>query len=188
MICEKPLGLYLYKKNSEKNVVLKELLQFMRTVSPSHSNSFSYIGPGHSLHPHLSLWENLQLETGITNWRDFQQLLNPDQYSLVNLLKEPQKKVSDSETWESFLISLLKGIFGPSRNLLIDMNEALINPFIIENIKKCIHLATDSKTIYLASSNTNFWLDCAHSLIDRKEYSFVVENLNQKEVKKKQMA
>jgi ABC-type branched-subunit amino acid transport system ATPase component len=181
---EKPFGLYLYKKKSSDHIVLKELLQFVRTISPSQGSSFSYIEAKTSLHPHLSLWENLQIESGTSNWKDFHQSLNPEQTALVNLLKEPSRKCSDAQVWEKFVVSLLKGMISPSRNLLVDMNEESLSPFLIQNFKKSVLSVANSKTVYLASANTSLWLDCAHSIVDRKEYKFEIQSLNSEIIKK----
>ena len=188
MIKEKPFGLYLFRKQSEKQIVLKELLQFLKTISPAQGNSFSYIGANNSLHPHLSLWENLQLEIGKTSWKDFQLSLNPEQITLVKLIKKPEKKVIESEVWEKFLVSLIKGLISPSKNLLIDMNEELISSLIIQNLKKNVLMAGHTKTVFLASANTALWLDCAHSLVNRKDYQFIIESLNSEDIKKEWIA
>ena len=184
MKTETPFGLYLLSKQSEEHIVLKDLLQFLKTISPSAALSFSYIEAKTSLHPHLSLWENLQIEAGTTHWKDFHSSLNVEQRALVNLLKEPNKKCGQAEVWENFLISFLKGLIGPSKNLLVDMNEALISPFLIQSFKKNILYSGNTKTVYLASANTSLWLDCAHSIVNRNEYKFEIETLNQEIIKK----
>lgn len=181
---ENLFGLYLIKKQSEDHIVLKDLLQFLKTVSPSAALSFSYIEAKTSLHPHLSLWENLQIESGTTNWKDFQNTLNPEQRALVTLIKDPHKKCTKAEVWENFLVSILKGLIGPSKNLLIDMNENLISPFIIQSLKKNLLLSGHGKSVYLASANTSLWLDCAHCIVNRNEYKFEIELLNKEIIKK----
>lgn len=183
MTTTKPFGVYLYKKKSTEHIVLKELLQFVRTVSPSQSSSFSYIEASTSLHPHLSLWENLQLETGTNTWSEFQHL-NPECSALVNLLKEPSLKCKDAQNWERFLVSLIKGIISPSRNLIVDMNEELLSPFLIQHFKRSVLTSVQNKSIYLASANTSLWLDCAHSIVKKNEYKFEIETLDQDMIKK----
>lgn len=180
----KPFGLYLFKKNSTGQIVLKDLLQFMRTVSPAQSSSFSYIEASTSLHPHLTLWENLQLETGTSNWNDFVGSLNPECSALVNLIRNPGVKCQEAEIWERFLVSLIKGLSNPSRNLLVDMNEDLLSPFLIQNFKKNILSSLDNKNVILASAKTSLWLDCAHSLVERKEYKFDITELASEEIRK----
>lgn len=180
----RPFGIYLFTKPSSDQMVLKELLQFVRTVSPVNGSSFSYIEANTSLHPNLSLWENLQLESGVSSWKDFQHTLNPEQIALVNLLKDPARKCKDAANWEKFLVSLIKGLVGPSRNLLVDMNEGLFSPFVIQQFKRSVLSGAEQKTVYLASANTSLWLDCAHSIVSRQEYKFQIQNLNQDIVKK----
>lgn len=178
MTVDRPFGVYLFKKKSPEQTVLKDLLQFVRTVSPSQSSSFSYIEASTSLHPQLSLWENFQLETGAASWKDFHQSLAPEYSALVNLLKEPALKCKDAQVWEKFLVSLVKGLIGPSKNLLLDMNEEMLSPFLIQHFKKSVLSTVQNKTVFIASANTSLWLDCAHSLVDRKEYEFQIESLS----------
>ncbi|MFP5384531.1 MAG: hypothetical protein ACLGHN_00535 [Bacteriovoracia bacterium] len=184
MNIERPFGFYLFTKSSRDHKVLKDLLQFVKTVSPGKGNSFSYIEAETSLHPHLSLWENLQLEAGISSVKDLTHLLKPEQSALVNLLKRPDMKSKDAEIWEKFLVSLLKGLISPSHNLLIDMNEELLSPFLIQSFKRAVLHSTDSKVVYLASANSSLWLDCAHTIVGRKEYQFEIQSLNAEMIKK----
>jgi ABC-type branched-subunit amino acid transport system ATPase component len=175
---EKPLGLYLFKKQSKEHLVLKEMLQFVKTVSPASTLSFSYVEANDSLHPHLSLWENLQLVmAGVSSWKELCQELIPEQQAMLNLLKEPTKKVKDAEKWEKFIVSFFKAILGPARNVLIDMNEEIISPFLIQGLKNIVLSCMETKTIYLASSNMSIWLDCAHSVVNKIEYKFEIETL-----------
>jgi len=179
-----PFGIFLFTKNTTNQMVLKELLQFVRTVTPASGSSFSYIEASSSLHPNLSLWENLQLESGVSDWKDFQHTLNPDQKALINLLKDPHRKGKDVEHWEKFLVSLVKGLISPSRNLLVDMNEELFSPFVIQKFKQTVLNSADRKTVFLASANTSLWLDCAHSIVSREEYKFQIQNLNPEIIRK----
>lgn len=184
MTTETRLGLFLFQKPSQEHKVLKELLQFLKTLAPGKKSSFSYIEAETSLHPDLTLWENLQLESGASSWQDFCHSLKPDQIALLNLLKSPDQKSQDSEFWENFTVSLLKGLINPSQNLLIDMNENLLTPFMIQNFKKIVLQTTQYKTVYLATANSSLWLDCAHSLVDRKEYKFEIQNLDSESIRK----
>lgn len=184
MDSSKPLGLYLFKKETQDAKALKELLQFLRSSAPGKSHSFSYIEAENSLHPHLSLWENLQLETGFSSWKDFNQGLKPEWSALVSLLRRPELKAAHSETWEKFIVSLLKGLLTPTQNLLIDMNEDLHSPLLIQNFKKSIFEATKEKSVFLATANSSLWLDCAHTLVDRKEYKFETQSMDSAVLKK----
>lgn len=166
-------------------MVLKELLQFLRSSSSAKNKSFSYIEAKTSLHPHLTLWENLQLELGNTSWKEFQQGLKPEWSSIVKLLKDPMQLTVDAECWEKLLVSLLKGLAIPTQNLLIDMNEELLSPFMIQQFKKTILMATKEKTVYLASAEPSLWLDCAHTIVERNEYKFELEKLDSENIKLK---
>jgi hypothetical protein len=181
---EPTFGLYLYKKPALERPALKDLLQFLRTVSPAQGNSFSYVAAETSLHPHLSLWENLQLEAGIRSLRELQGALIPEHQTLVNLLSEPSVSCREAQAWERFLVSFVKGLIAPSRNLLVDMNEEHLPPHLIQSFKKNVLLAAKSKTVFLASANTSLWLDCAHSLVRRRDYEFHVEPLDGEIIRK----
>lgn len=150
----------------------------MKTSSSVRGHSFSYIEGETSLHPQLSLWENIQVETGPSAFYDFQQSLNPELSSLLNLIKDPELVAKDAQIWEKFLISLVKGIIAPSNHLLIDFNEEVLPPLMIQNFKKAILSVSTEKTIILASANLSLWLDCAHSLVTRKEFKFETEKLD----------
>jgi hypothetical protein len=184
MDMSKRYGMCLYQKEKKEVLVLKELLQFLRTNNPGRSASFAYVEAGSSLLPGLSLWENLKLETGGADWSDFRRDLKTEWLPLVNLLKRPDLPVGEAQEWEKFSISLLKGVLGPSRHLLIDMNEDILSPFMIQAMKKaCCLAAGEEKQITLASASSSLWLDCAHSLVTRRGYEFVTEELNEEILK-----
>jgi hypothetical protein len=181
-------GLYLFKKTSGPQVVLRELLQFIRTLGPGQNMSFSYIEANTSLHPNLSLWENLQIETGTASWVEFTNTLNPECFALVHLLRDPTKKCSEAQTWERLLVSLVKGLKSPSRHMLIDMNEEILSPLLIQNFKKNLLITLESKNVILATANASLWMDCAHSIVEREEYKFSINELSSSELKKYRVA
>jgi hypothetical protein len=184
MTNEPKIGLYLLQKSSEDQKVLKDLLQFLKAQAPGKKHSFSYIEAETSLHPQLTLWENLQLEAGGSTLQDLQHGLRPDQVALLNLLKTPDQMSVNSEFWEKFTVSLLKGLINPSQNLLIDMNEKLLTPFMIQKFKQVVLNTTQYKTVYLATANSSLWLDCAHTLVGRKDFKFEIETLGSEAIKK----
>lgn len=177
-------GLYLYQKESQELKVLKEMLQLVRTTHKGSAHSFSYVEAETSLHPQLSLWENLRIETGLSTWADFERSLNSDCLALVNLLNDTDKVASQSEGWEKFLVSFVKAITNPSQNLLIDMNEDCLNPFLIRKMKEHLVRATDSKNIFLASAHTSLWLDCSHTIVRKNEFKFEMNVLGPDQIKK----
>lgn len=177
-------GLYLFQKNSQDNKVLKDLLQFLRSTAPGKCHSFSYIEAQSSLHPHMSLIENLQLEIGFKNWKDFEQSLRPEWSSLIKLIKNPALDAVKASNWERFIISLLKGQLTSAQNLLININEEDFSPFLIQTFKKHILSSTNEKTVYLASAHSSLWLDCAHTMVSRKDYQFEVQKLDTEIIKK----
>ncbi len=174
---EKMAGLYLFHKERKDQHVLKDLLQLLRTHAPAKTISFAYVEANTSLIPHLSLWENLQLEVGGSSWKEFCASLKPEWHSLVNLLSNSHVKTHEAQIWEKFTVSLLKALLTPSPNILIDMNEDLLPPLMIQNYKRIFLAVASSKQVYLASSNSSLWLDCAHSLVTRNGYEFVIEAL-----------
>src|SRR4051812_32521364 len=100
MDMQKNFGLCLYQKEKKEALVLKDLLQLLRTFAPLKASSFAYVSAESSLLPGLSLWENLKLETGGTDWGDFKSGLKPEWLPLVNLLKTPDQSVQNSTPWE----------------------------------------------------------------------------------------
>ncbi|WP_408096240.1 hypothetical protein ACJVC5_14465 [Peredibacter sp. HCB2-198] len=184
MNSQRPFGIYLYKKETQDRKVLKDLLQLLKTNCPAKGNSFSYIEAETSLHPHLSLWDNLQIEIGPSSLKELEHTLKPEWLALLSLLKQPHQLTQDSQTWEKFMTSLLKGLMNPSQNLLIDMNEDLFSPFMLQSFKKSVMESTKDKTIYLATNHTSLWLDCAHTLVGRNGYAFDIQTLDPETVKK----
>jgi hypothetical protein len=176
---QKNFGLCLYQKEKKEALVLKDLLQLLRTYAPTKASSFAYVSSESSLLPNLTLWENLKLETGGTDWSDFKKSLKPEWLSLVSLLKSPDQITQKSEPWEKFAVSLLKAVLGPSRHILIDMNEDHLSTFMVKALKNaCCQAASTDKSITLASATSGLWLDCAHSIVKRNGYEFVTEELN----------
>src|SRR5665647_1539352 len=159
MDTNKPYGLYLFQKERKDLHVLKDMLQLVRTHSPNKSVSFAYIEAQTSLIPDLTLWENLQLELGGNNWKEFCSTLDPQWLPLANLLKDPHAVTDKSEPWEKFTVSLLKGVLIPSQHLLIDMNEDHLSPFMVQNFKKFFLKMAQVKQVYLASAYSSLWLD-----------------------------
>lgn len=180
----KPFGLILFKKQQQDHKVLKDMLQLLKSHTPGKVQSFSYVEARTSLHPELSLWENLQLEAHTSSWKEFQKSLKPDQIALTNLIKNPHQKARESQLWEQFIVSFLKGISGESQNLLIDMDETDLSPFIIAQFKKILLTSSNNKSIYLASANSSLWLDCAHTIVGRTEYRFEVETFDAESIKR----
>jgi hypothetical protein len=180
----KSWGIAIYTKEKKDQQVLKDLLQLLRSQSASKSVSFAYIEAEGSLLPNLSLWENLQIVTGGTTWREFSMSVSDEWRPLVQLIRNPDQLSMNSLPWEKFTISLLKGLLVSNQSLLIDMNEELLPPLMIQNFKKIFLKATDHRQIYLASAQTAVWLDCANSVVSRKSYEFIVEKLDSERIKR----
>lgn len=183
METKSPFGVYLYQKESPETGVLKELLQLMKCKGQGKFSSFAYVEAETSLIPTLSLWENLQLVSGGHSFKEVSENLSPELSQLLKLVKDPHKKAKSSEAWEKFLLSLVKGLVVSNHHLLVDMNEDLLSPFMVQNFKRTLLKTQESKNIFLASASTSLWLDCAHSVVTRKEYDFVVNKLDAEKLK-----
>ncbi|HXH30244.1 MAG TPA: hypothetical protein VNJ01_05475 [Bacteriovoracaceae bacterium] len=177
-------GLFLYQKEKKDLQVLKDLMQLLRTNSPSRSVSFSYVEARTSLIPHLTLWENLQLEVGVSSLQEFQRDLHPQFKNLLSLLRDPHMLTSAATLGETLVVSLLKGIVSPSQNILVDVNEDLLSPVLMQMLKSCFIELTKIKTVYLASAQPSIWLDCAFGLVTRKDYRFEVVELGAENLKR----
>jgi hypothetical protein len=173
----KTAGPFLYYKSEAEQNVLKDMLQFLRSQGPGKAQSFSYIEAKTSLLPNLSLWENLQLEIGSNSVKDYTSQLKPEYEALFRLLKKPETKAKEADYWETFIVSLLKGMTGQSRHLLIDINEKYLSALMIEQLKKILIAASLEKFIFLATANTSLWTDCAQTIIRRNSFEFVLEEV-----------
>ncbi len=180
----KTFGFYLYQKQGPHELVLKDMLQLLKVTCIQKSSSFAYIESQTSLIPHLSLWENIQIQTSGQNWKEFLKTLGPEVSGLAKILREPNKLAQEAEAWEKFTVSLIKGLINPAPSLLVDMNEELLSPLMIQHFKKILLNESSNKKIYLASANTSLWLDSAHSFVTRKGYEFSIEHLDVERVKK----
>ncbi len=172
-----PNGLYLFLKPSSGDTCLKDMLQFLRSQAPGKSLQFAYVETESSLIPHLSLWENLHVVLGGSSWAEFSSKLESDWTPLIKLIQHPEKKVSDANSWEKLIISLLKGTLIHSQYLLVDMNEALHTPLNLSNFKKVLVHVSQNKNVLLASSNQDMWLDSAKGIISREGYEFTTVKL-----------
>lgn len=167
----------LYVKNRQDSFVLKELLQFIRSTSPGKRFSFSYVETSTSLLPNLSLWENLQLVSGVNEWIDLSSNLNPEYHSLINLITSPELAASKAEDWDKMITSLLKSLISNPEFILIDINEDCFSPLNLQNLKKIINLMSTHRKVLLASANTAFWEDTSQTIITRDGFEFrIVDN------------
>jgi len=178
-------GIYVYERTTPtSSPVLKELLQLSKTVSAGKSSGFSFVHGASSLIPHLTLWENLQLSAPRELWDDFVKDNHPAISALIPLIKEPYKKASVSAPWECFLVSLMKGILEPTPHLLVDIQEDLLPVFVVKTVKATLMKTSSDKVIYLSSVAPSLWLDCAHSLVKKNGFKFVIEELNKEAIRR----
>jgi ABC-type branched-subunit amino acid transport system ATPase component len=172
-------GMTLFHKTRPEDLVLKDLLRFLKTVNRGKNSAFFYVEAETSLLPHLDLWENIQLVSGSSTWKDFKGQLTGELLACANLLTQPHILASEAEPWQKFLVSLITGMLSPAPYLLIDMNENLYSPLILQNLKKQIGNLTQTKDILLTSSNTSLWLDSAHRIVCQKGFEFEIEKLDE---------
>jgi hypothetical protein len=181
-------GLYLFSKSASTDTALKPMLQYLRTHSPGKNLQFAYVESETSLLPHLSLWENLHVVVGGSNWKEFTAQLEADWKPLINLIRNPDVKAGEASTWEKLTTGLLKATLIQSQNIIIDINEAHHTTLNLMNFKKILLTLSAKKNVYLATATPDAWFDSAHTLIHRKEFEFVVEDLTAKVQKSKQTA
>jgi len=179
-----PYGLFIYNKDKKDQNVLKDLLQLVRTHHVRKFVTFAYVEAHTSLIPHLSLWENLQIVIGGETWKDTCKSIDAEWMPLINLIKNPHLSTEKAAAWEKFIISLVKGLVTPSKTLLIDFNEDLMSPLMIQNFKKVFLKACEQKTIYLATASTSLWLDCAYCLVTRNNFEFEMEMFDAASIKR----
>lgn len=146
---------------------------------------FSFVESQTSLIPNLTLFENLQLEVGTSNWELYKKSQPSTYLNLMNLITNPDKGTQASHPHEKFIISLLKGISGPAQYLLIDCQEVGLSPFVIKSLKETLMKASLTKSLVIGTAHPSLWLDCAHRIVKRQEnQEFHVEQLDAEIVKK----
>lgn len=188
MINSDSTGFYLFQKSQGTDTALKEMLQFLRAVSPGKSLQFAYVEGETSLLPYLTLWENLHVAVGGSSWRDFISQLEVDWQPLVKLVKDPNQLASAATPWERLTISLIKATLIKSQHILVDINEDIYSPLNLLNFKKMLMIVAQQKKVYIATSNTTQWLDVSQGLIKRNGYEFEVEGLVTQKAKRHRSA
>jgi ABC-type lipoprotein export system ATPase subunit len=186
-------GFYLFPKLQSQTggaqaIVLKEMLQFLKTQHKGRNTAFTFVESETSLIPHLTLWENLHVVSGTNSWKEFSAQLEVDWLPLVNLIHEPNCKASDASAWERLTISLLKAAWTQTPHILVDMNEDLHSPFNLMIFKKMLLNLAQQKNVYIATTNTSLWLDSIHSLVTRDGYEFKILELDHSLIKRHRVA
>lgn len=172
------LGFYLFSKSKSTDNALKPMLQYLRSHAPGRSLQFAYVESETSLLPHLTLWENLHVVVGGSNWKEFTAQLEADWHPLINLIRDPNVNAGEASCWDKLTTSLLKATLIQSQHILIDINEADHTALNLMNFKKMLSNIAQKKNVYIATSAPEMWLDSAHTMITKHDYEFVVENLN----------
>ena len=185
-------GFYLFPKaqttTGGQSIVLKEMLQFLKSQNKGRTTPFSFVESETSLIPHLTLWENLHMVSGSSSWKEFSSQLEIEWHPLVNLIQEPNCNASEANPWDRLTISLLKAAWTQTPHILVDMNEDLHSPFNLMIFKKMLLNLAQQKHIYISSTNTSLWLDSIHSLVTREGYEFKVMELDQSLIKRHRVA
>ena len=161
------------------------MLQFLRTDSPGRSLQFAYVEANTSLIPHLTLWENLHIVSGGTNWKEFVSQLEVDWQPLVKLIKKPEILASEADSWDRLTVSLIKASLIKSQHLIVDIEESQYSPLNLVHFKKMLINLAQRKNILIATSDTTLWIDSSHSLIKKDGYEFVVEKLGTESFKRR---
>lgn len=177
MMSTEQSGLFLFQKVKSSDNTLKEMLQFLRSHAPGKSLQFAYVEGETSLIPHLTLWENLHVVVGGSNWKEFTNQLEVDWHPLVNLIRNPDCVAAEASSWERLTISLIKATLIKTQHILIDINEEMHSPLNLMNLKKMLTVLSNQKNVYLATANSSLWLDSCHSMVKRDGYEFKVQRL-----------
>jgi len=181
---EEKKGIYLYRKNNKNQLVLKELIQLLKSqYNNDKTLLFSYIESETSLLPKLSLWENLQLVTGASHWREFCHTLSKDLFPMLNMIKDIDRKSAEASSDDKLIISLITSFYRPG-SLLIDINEDLFSIHTIQEIKKFLLSKEMTRPIFMATANSGLWLDSAHTLVEKKGTFFECTKLDEQLIKK----
>lgn len=170
-------GLYLFPKALGHQTSLKEMLQYLRAHAPGKGVQFAYVECETALIPNLTLWENLQMVMGGLNWHEAMAQMNADCQSLASLISDPQIPGHAASSWEKLAVALIKGVQTNSQHLLIDLNEEMHAPLNLANLKKILPLLSQRQSIFLASAESDYWIDISHGIIRKEGYQFQVEDL-----------
>lgn len=181
-------GLYLFSKPQAADTSLKEMLQFIRTANPGNSLQFAYVEADTSLLPNLTLWENLHVVAGGSNWKELFSHLEVDWQPLVKLIRDPDISAAQSSPWERLAISLIKASLIKSQHILVDINESIHSPLNLLHFKKMLLILSKEKNVYLASANASTWMELSHSLVSRNGYEFVIETVQHGKIKRDRTA
>lgn len=182
MMNEKQFGFTIYRKDPQNLHVLKDLLQLMK-VDSGRKGNFIYVEDQNGLLPHLSLKENLQLVSPFECWKELAAITGKEHSAWINLIKSPDILASEAQGWERMLVGVLKSTLVPTEHLLINMSEDQLSPFMVGIFKKMLMNRARSTRVYLATQSPSLWLDCAHSLVHRKGFRFVVDQLDAELIK-----
>lgn len=180
-------GFYLFPKDRPQAIVLKEMLQFLRTQCRGKSPAFSFVESETSLLPHLTLWENLHVVCGGQSWKEFTQTLEGEWGHLANLIQQPNSRAEEATSWERLAVSLLKATL-TSGHVLVDIEESHHSPFNLQLFKRTLVNLGQNRNVFIASANTALWLDSAHSLVSREGFEFKVTELDQSRIKRHRIA
>lgn len=175
--------MYIYRKERKNFHVLKDMLQLVKSHAHGKNISFSYVEAETALLPQLSLWDNLQLIVSADSWKDFVKSASKEMKPLLNLIKDPSILAQDAPKWECFLISMVKAFSVKNQHILVDMNEDLLSPFMVQTFKKFMMNHGQNKQIYLATASAGLWLDCAHCMVSRDKYEFVFERFDSESIR-----
>ena len=181
-------GYYLFQKAPGPGVALKDMLQFTRTYSRGKGLQFAHVEGESSLIPHLTLWENIHVVTGGHSWAELVLSMEDDLKPLTNLIKNPHIETKVATPWERLTVSLIKASLMNAQHLLVDIDEALHSPINVLNFKKIITVIAQKKNVYIATANMSLWLDCAHSIVKRNGYEFIIEELDLERLKRHKTA
>ncbi len=176
-------GYYLFQKQHGPSIALKDMLQFVRTQAPGKGLQFAHVESETSLMPHLSLWENIHVVSGGSSWSDLVLTQETELRPLFQLIANPDIRSKDASPWERLIVSLIKATLMNAQHVMVEIEETHLSALNMLNFKKMLTLLCEKTNVYISTTNTDPWLDSAHSLIKRNGYEFIVETIDQEKIK-----
>jgi|GEM_PF-7046142 len=165
-------GLILYRNSQLKPTYFRELLLLAKYYADGKTVPFSFADHETSLHQQMSLWENIQLETGFRNWNEVLNHTKEHFPYLSQIKMDLEKKVSDSTSFEIIFTSFLKAQFANNEVTIVEISDHLYTEKELKFLQKFFVDAGKNKKIYLRSTCPDSWENVADDVVEKHDHQF----------------
>lgn len=169
--------------------VLKEFIYFLKFNGKRGKIDFSFSGNEESAHSALTIKDNYILDSVPTSlikdkednfMETAQGLANEHLKLLIQETEELDRLISELETSEKKLVSIVKSILSTSEYLFLDAPDEGISQKVLEMVKSAIIFEVDNnnRKIFIKPGAKEKWLDLATHIITKNEKNQYVKNEN----------